>query len=79
MSKTVNISSTQMTQAKVWKAPSKACVVELLITTDVVIPMDTKGVKGAKTADKAKLPYFHKSSAVRSNLVNKAWISCYPC
>jgi hypothetical protein len=26
-----------------------------------------------------KLPYFDKSSAMISNLVNKTWFSCYPC
>ena len=39
-------------------------IVELLITTDVVIPMDTKGQNGTKTHNNTKLPYFDKSSAM---------------
>jgi len=53
-------------------------IVELPVTTDAVIPMDTKGQKGTKTHNKTKLPYFDKSSAMMSTLVNKTWFSHYP-
>ena len=53
-------------------------IVELPITTDAVIPLDTKGQKGTKTRNNTKLPYFDKSSAMISNLVNKTWFSRYP-
>jgi hypothetical protein len=45
-------------------------IVELLVTTDAVIPLDKKGRKG-KTHNITKYPYFDKSSAMISNLVNK--------
>jgi hypothetical protein len=54
-------------------------IVELPVTTDVVIPLDKKGRKGTKTHSSTKLSYFDKSSAMISNLVNKTWFSCYPC
>ena len=54
-------------------------VVELLVTTDTIIPMDAKGQEGTKTHNNTKLPYFDKSSAIISNLVNKTWFSHYPC
>jgi hypothetical protein len=47
-------------------------IVELLVTTDVVIPLDKKGQKCTKTHYNTKLPYFDKSSAMISNLENKA-------
>jgi hypothetical protein len=53
-------------------------IVELPVTADAVIPMDTKGQKGTKTHNYTKLPYFGKSSAMISNLVNKTWFSRYP-
>ena len=53
-------------------------IVELPVTTDAVIPMDTKGQKGSKTQNNTKLPYFEKSSTMISHLVNKTWFSCYP-
>jgi hypothetical protein len=40
--------------------------------------MDTKGQKRTKTHNNILLPYFDKSSAMISNLVNKTWFSCYP-
>ena len=46
-------------------------IVELRVTTDVVIPLDIKGQKGTKTHNNTKLHYFDKSSAMISNLVNK--------
>ena len=40
--------------------PASSCfeIVELPVTTDAVIPMDTKGQKGTKTHNNTKLPYF---------------------
>ena len=35
-------------------------IVELLVTTDAVIPMDAKGHKRTKTHNNTKLPYFDK-------------------
>ena len=52
-------------------------IVELPVTTDAVIPMDTKGQQGIKTHNNTKLPYFDKSSAMISKLVNKTWFSHY--
>ena len=40
-------------------------IVELPVTT-----LDTKGHKGTKTHEHSKLPYFDKSSAMISNVVN---------
>ncbi len=51
-------------------APSWFEVVELPVTTDAVIPMDTKRRQGTKTHKHTKLPHFDKSSAMISNLVN---------
>ena len=51
-------------------------IVELLETTDAIIPM-TKGQRGTKTHKNTKLPYFDKSSAMISNLVNMPWFSHY--
>ena len=53
-------------------------MVELPVTTEAVIPMDTKGQKGTKIHKNIKLPYFDKSSAMISKLVNKTWFSRYP-
>ena len=44
-------------------------IVELPVTTEAVIPMDTKGHKGTKTHKNIKLPYLDKSSAMISKLV----------
>ena len=46
-------------------------IVELPATTDAVIPIDTKGQKHTKAHINTKLPYFNKSSAIISKLVNK--------
>ena len=54
-------------------------IVELPVTTDAVVPKDTKGSKGTTTHNNPKLPYFVKSSAMISNLVNKTWFSHFPC
>ncbi len=53
-------------------------IVELPVTTEEVIPMDTKGQKGTKTHNNTKLPYFDKSSTIISHSVNKTWFSHYP-
>ena len=53
-------------------------IVEPLVTTDAVIPMDTKGQQGNRTHNNTKLPYFDKSSTMISHLVNKTWFSRYP-
>jgi len=37
-----------------------------------------KGTQGTKTHKNTKLPYFDKSSAMITNLVNKSWFSHYP-
>jgi hypothetical protein len=60
--------------------PASSCFekVELPVTTDAVIPMDTKGLKGTKTHNNTKSPYFDKSSSIISNLVNRTWFSHYP-
>ncbi len=50
-------------------------IVELPVTTEAVIPMDTKGQQGIKTHNNTKLPYFDKSSTMISHLVNKTWFS----
>ena len=44
-----------------------------------VILMDPEGQKSTKTHKNIKLPYFDKSSAMISKLVNKTWFSHYPC
>ena len=54
-------------------------IVELLVSTDAVTVMNTKGQKGTMTHNNTKFPYFDKSSAMISNLVNKTWFSYYPC
>ena len=46
-------------------------MVELPVTTEAVIPMDTQEQKGTKTHKNIKLPYFDKSSAMISKLVNR--------
>ncbi len=53
-------------------------IVELAVTTETVIPMDTKGLKGTKTNKNTTIPYFNKSSAMISKLVDKTWFSRYP-
>jgi hypothetical protein len=49
-------------------------IVEITVTTDAVIPLDKKGQKGTKAHNNTKLPYFDKSSAMISNLVNKTLV-----
>jgi hypothetical protein len=43
-----------------------------------LFPLIERGQKGTKTHNNTKLPYFDKSSAMISNLVNKTWFSHYP-
>ena len=50
-------------------------IVELPVTTDAFIPMDTKGQRGTTSHNNTTLSYFDKSSAMISNLVNKTWFS----
>ena len=64
---------TMINQASSWFE-----IVELLVITEAIIPLDTKGRKGKKTHEEPKLAYFDKSSAMISNLVNKSWFSWYP-
>jgi hypothetical protein len=54
-------------------------IVDLPVTTDSVIPMDTKGQMGTERHNNTKLPCFDKSSAMISPLVKKTWFGCYPC
>ncbi len=42
-------------------------IVELLVITEAIIPLDKKESKGKKTHVKPKLAYFDKSSAMISN------------
>jgi len=46
-------------------------IFELPVTTDMVIPIDTKGQQGTTTHKNTKLTHFDKSSAMIGNLVNK--------
>jgi len=64
--------------AMIYSASSWFEIVELSVTTDAVIPMETKGQQGIKTHKNTKLPYFDKSSAMISNLVNKTGFCNYP-
>ena len=53
-------------------------IVELPVTTEAIIPIDTKGLRGTKTHKNTTIPYFNKSSPMISKLVNKTWFSHYP-
>ena len=53
-------------------------IIELTVTADPIIPMDTGGRKCTMTHNNTKEPYFDKSSAMISTLVNKTWFSWYP-
>ena len=52
-------------------------IIELPVTTNAVIPMESKGQRGTQTHNNTKLPYYDKSSAMINNLVNKTWFSNY--
>ena len=55
-------------------------IVELPISQPVLdIPMGTKGRRGKDTHIQHKEPYFDKSSATVSTLVNRTWFCRYPC
>ena len=53
-------------------------IIELLVVETPTIPTDTRGQKGTLTHNTPKAPYFDKSSAMISTLVNKTWFSQYP-
>jgi hypothetical protein len=55
-------------------------IAELPISQPVLdIPMGTKGHTGKGTHIQQKQPYFDKSPATVSTLVNRTWFSRYPC
>ena len=53
-------------------------IVELPVVDRPTIPSGTKGRKGISTHNTPQVPYFDKSSAMISTLVNKTWFSRYP-
>jgi hypothetical protein len=55
-------------------------IAELSISqpSELDIPMGTNGHKGKDTHIQQKQPYFDKSSATVSTLVNRTWFSIYP-
>ena len=53
-------------------------IVELPVVDRPTIPTGTKGRKGISTNNTPQVPYFDKSSAMISTLVNKTWFSRYP-
>ena len=54
-------------------------IVELPVSQPMLdIPMGTKGHKGKDTHIQQNKPYFDKSSATISTLVNRTWFSRYP-
>ena len=53
-------------------------IVELPVVDRPTIPTGTKGRKGISTHNTPQVPYFDKSSAMISTLVNKTWFSRYP-
>jgi len=53
-------------------------IVELPVVETSAIPTGTRGCKGLSTHTTPKMPYFDKSSARISTLVNKTWFSWYP-
>jgi hypothetical protein len=54
-------------------------IIVLLVVETSAIPTGTPGHKGMSTHTTPKVPYFDKSSAMISTLVNMAWFSWYPC
>jgi hypothetical protein len=54
----------------IYPASNWFAVVVLPVTPDAVIPTDTKGQRSTETHKHTKLPYFDKSSAMISDLVN---------
>ncbi len=53
-------------------------IVELPVSDNPTVPTGTWGCKGISTHNTPKVPYFYKSSAMTSTLVNKTWFSWYP-
>jgi hypothetical protein len=53
--------------------------VELPVVENAAIPTGTQWRKGTSAHSTPKVPYFDKSSAMLSTLVNKTWFSWYPC
>jgi hypothetical protein len=53
-------------------------IVELPVVDKPTIPTGTRWHKGISTHNTPKVPYFNKSSAMISTLVNKNWFSRYP-
>jgi hypothetical protein len=53
-------------------------IVELLVVVATALPSGTLGHKGISTHITPKVPYFDKSAAMISTLVNKTWFSWYP-
>ena len=54
-------------------------IVELPVVEATAIPSGTRGHKGISTHTTPQVPYFDKSSAMISTLVNKTLFSQYPC
>ncbi len=53
-------------------------IIELPVVDKPTIPTGKKGCKGISTHNTPQVPYFDKSSAMISALVNKTWFSRYP-
>ena len=53
-------------------------IVELPVVDKPTIPTGTWECKGISTYNTPQVPYFNKSSAMISTLVNKTWFSLYP-
>ena len=53
-------------------------IVELMVVDRPTIPTGTRGRKCISTRNTPQVPYFNKSSAMISTLVNKTWFSGYP-
>ena len=54
-------------------------IIELHVGETTTIPTDVMRRKGTLTHNTPKAPYFDKSSAMISTLVNKTWFSQYLC
>jgi hypothetical protein len=53
-------------------------IVELVVVEVSTIPTDTQGYKGISIQNAPKAPWFSKSSAMISTLVNETWFHWYP-
>jgi len=65
-------------QTMITPATSWLKIVELLVVEATAIPSVTRGHKGIPTHTTLQVPYFDKSSAMISTLVNETWFSQYP-